>query len=87
MDSIPLAEAHAHLSELIVRVQAGDTIDVTPRGKPVARLTASPGNPSFWPRSSQSRRLCQHMSNVLPAKKCSCAIVKVRSCYVDARSP
>jgi antitoxin (DNA-binding transcriptional repressor) of toxin-antitoxin stability system len=40
MDSIPLAEAHAHLSDLIDQIQAGDTTDVTPRGKPVARLTA-----------------------------------------------
>lgn len=40
MDAIKLADAKAHLSELVDRVQAGDSIDITRRGKPVARLTA-----------------------------------------------
>lgn len=40
MGAINLADAKAHLSELIDRVEAGDSIDITRRGKPVARLTA-----------------------------------------------
>jgi len=40
MSAISLAEAKAHLSELIDRVEAGETIDITRRGKPVARLVA-----------------------------------------------
>ncbi len=40
MDAITLADAKARLSELIDRVEAGDTIDITRRGRPVARLTA-----------------------------------------------
>jgi prevent-host-death family protein len=40
MDAISLADAKAHLSELIDQVQAGASIDITRRGKPVARLTA-----------------------------------------------
>lgn len=40
MDQINLADAKAHLSELVDRVEAGDSIDITRRGKPVARLTA-----------------------------------------------
>lgn len=40
MATISLADAKAHLSELVDRVEAGDTIDITRRGKPVARLTA-----------------------------------------------
>ncbi|MGE6742190.1 type II toxin-antitoxin system Phd/YefM family antitoxin [Allorhizobium pseudoryzae] len=40
MPSINLADAKAHLSELIDRVEAGDSIDITRHGKPVARLTA-----------------------------------------------
>ena len=40
MNPINLADAKAHLSELVDRVQAGDSIDITRRGKPVARLTA-----------------------------------------------
>ena len=40
MDAISLADAKARLSELVDRVEAGDSIDITRRGKPVARLTA-----------------------------------------------
>jgi prevent-host-death family protein len=38
MTNIPVAEAKNHLSELIARVEAGEEIAVTRRGKPVARL-------------------------------------------------
>ena len=38
MDAINLADAKAHLSELVDRVEAGESIDITRRGKPVARL-------------------------------------------------
>ncbi|TVR10524.1 MAG: type II toxin-antitoxin system Phd/YefM family antitoxin [Salinarimonadaceae bacterium] len=41
MDAVNLAKAKAHLSELVDRVEAGDAIDITRRGKPVARLTAA----------------------------------------------
>ncbi len=40
MSAINLADAKAHLSELVDRVEAGDSIDITRRGEPVARLTA-----------------------------------------------
>mgnify|MGYP001810728962 FL=1 len=40
MNAVSLADAKAHLSELIDRVEAGDSVDITRRGKPVARLTA-----------------------------------------------
>lgn len=40
MDTISVAAAKAHLSELVDRVEAGQSIDITRRGKPVARLTA-----------------------------------------------
>jgi prevent-host-death family protein len=40
MSVIRLADAKTHLSELVDRVEAGDSIDITRRGKPVARLTA-----------------------------------------------
>ncbi len=41
MGAINLADAKARLSELVDRVEAGDSIDITRRGKPVARLTAA----------------------------------------------
>jgi prevent-host-death family protein len=40
VNAISLAEAKAHLSEIIDRVEAGESIDITRRGKPVARLSA-----------------------------------------------
>ncbi|WP_398475221.1 type II toxin-antitoxin system Phd/YefM family antitoxin [Tardiphaga sp.] len=39
MNPVNLADAKAHLSELVDRVEAGDSIEITRRGKPVARLT------------------------------------------------
>jgi prevent-host-death family protein len=44
VDRISLADAKAHLSELVDRVEAGDTIDITRRGKPVARLIGATGS-------------------------------------------
>lgn len=41
MDATSLADAKARLSELVDRVEAGDTIEITRRGKPVARLVAA----------------------------------------------
>ncbi len=38
MDSYSLADAKARLSELIDRVEAGEAVEITRRGKPAARL-------------------------------------------------
>jgi prevent-host-death family protein len=43
MISIPLAQAKNQLSELISRVELGETVAVTRRGKPVAHLVACSG--------------------------------------------
>lgn len=40
MDAVSLTQAKTHLSELIDRVEAGESIEITRRGRPVARLTA-----------------------------------------------
>lgn len=40
MATINLADAKAHPSELVDRVEAGASIDITRLGKPVARLIA-----------------------------------------------
>ena len=39
MDSVNLADAKAHLSELVDRAEAGETLDILRRGKPAAQLT------------------------------------------------
>jgi prevent-host-death family protein len=40
MTNVTLAEAKAHLSELVERAAAGDLVRITRRGKPVAQITA-----------------------------------------------
>lgn len=41
MTRVNLADAKAHLSDLVDRGEAGGSIEITRRGKPVARLTAA----------------------------------------------
>jgi prevent-host-death family protein len=50
MGSISLADAKAHLSELIDRVEGGESMCITRRGVPVAQLTpvAKPKKPIDW---------------------------------------
>ena len=61
MDSINLADAKAHLSELVDRVEAGDSIDITRLGKPVARLTAV-----ATPRKRIDATLLQSLTATMP---------------------
>jgi prevent-host-death family protein len=42
MNPVSIAEAKAHLSELVERVVAGERVQITRRGKPVAQLIAVP---------------------------------------------
>jgi antitoxin (DNA-binding transcriptional repressor) of toxin-antitoxin stability system len=39
MGHVNLAEAKAHLSELVARAEAGESIQISRRGKPVAQLS------------------------------------------------
>ena len=68
MDAINLADAKAHLSELVDRVEAGDSIDITRRGKPVARLTAVVG-----PRKPIDAALLQSLTATMPPQSRSAA--------------
>jgi prevent-host-death family protein len=61
MDAINLADAKAHLSELVDRVEAGESIDITRRGKPVATLTAV-----TRPRKRIDAALLQNLTTTLP---------------------
>ena len=38
MDHVNIAEAKAHLSDLVGRAEAGESIQISRRGKPVAQL-------------------------------------------------
>lgn len=61
MNAISLANAKAHLSELVDRVAAGDTIDITRRGKAVARLTAATS-----PRKRIDRTILRALTAAMP---------------------
>lgn len=64
MKNISLAEAKAHLSELIDRVEAGDTVSITRRGKEVARLTAA--DP---PRKRIDPAMLRAVTNAMPMQR------------------
>ncbi len=40
MVQVSLAEAKAHLSELVARAEAGEAIQISRRGKPIVQLTS-----------------------------------------------
>lgn len=61
MDAINLADAKARLSELVDRVEAGDSIEITRRGKPVARLAAV-----AKPRKRTDAALLQLLTAAIP---------------------
>lgn len=61
MQAVSLADAKSHLSELVDRVEAGNTIDITRRGKPVARLTVV-----TRPRRRIDRTMLQALTASMP---------------------
>ena len=61
MDAISLKYAKAHLSELVDRVEAGDSIDITRCGRPIARLTTI-----AKPRKPVDATLLQSLSAAMP---------------------
>ncbi|MQW36081.1 type II toxin-antitoxin system Phd/YefM family antitoxin [Sinorhizobium meliloti] len=79
MDAVNLADAKAHLSELVDRVEAGDSIEITRRGKPVARLTAV-----ARPRKRIDAALLQSLTATMPLQSASAADL-VRSMRDDDR--
>ena len=63
MGAINLADAKTHLSKLVDRVEAGGSIDIIRRGKPVARLTAV-----ARPRKPIDAALLQALTATMPAQ-------------------
>jgi prevent-host-death family protein len=61
MNTVSLAEAKARLSELLDRVEAGEPIDITRRGKPVARLA-----PAVSPRKPIDIALLRAVTDAMP---------------------
>jgi prevent-host-death family protein len=71
MSAVNLADAKAHLSELVDRVEAGDSIDITRRGKPVARLTAV-----ARPRKPIDAELLQSLTASMPQTQSAADLVR-----------
>lgn len=68
MDAVSLADAKARLSELVDRVEAGASIEITRRGKPVARLTAA-----AEPRKPVDAAMLRAVTAAMPAQAESAA--------------
>jgi prevent-host-death family protein len=63
MSKVSLADAKARLSELVDRVAGGESVDITRRGKPVARLTAAS------PRKPVDLAMLQALTASMPAQE------------------
>lgn len=63
MTSISLSEARRRLGETVRRVEAGETIEITRRGKPVARMTSAP-----VPRKRIDIALLQSVTDAMPGR-------------------
>jgi prevent-host-death family protein len=61
MDGVTLAEAKAHLSELVSRAAAGESIEITRRGKIVARLV-----PAEAPRKRIDAAALRAITDTMP---------------------
>jgi prevent-host-death family protein len=64
MDAVSLAEAKAHLSELIDRVEAGETVEITRRGRLAARLV-----PPETPRKPIDVDALKRLTDSLPLQE------------------
>jgi prevent-host-death family protein len=64
MTTVNLAEAKAHLSELIGQVEAGETVDILKRGKLVARLV-----PAETPRKPIDVEALRKLTEAMPRRE------------------
>jgi len=64
MRSVNLADARAHLSELVKRAASGDPVCITRRGKPVARITAVE-----MPRKRVDAAALRGMTDAMPLQR------------------
>lgn len=69
MERITLDDARAHLSEIIDRVEAGETVEITREGKLAARLVPAASAPK---RKVDVDALCA-LDNIIPYQRESSA--------------
>jgi prevent-host-death family protein len=60
MRSVSLADAKAHLSDLVARAAEGESVCITRRGKPVARLV-----PAERPRTPIDAKALREMTDAM----------------------
>jgi prevent-host-death family protein len=79
MGKVSLADAKAHLSELVERAAAGEAVSITRRGKPVAQLVST-----NTPRKPVSLGALQAVTAAMP-KQAEPARETVRQMRDEAR--
>jgi prevent-host-death family protein len=85
MDGVTLAEAEAHLGELVSRAEAGETIEICRDGKAVVRLVAvEPVHSSEGPRQAIDFAALKAFTDSLPFQEESSADI-VRRMRDEAR--
>ena len=63
MKTVSAAEANRQFSKLLRAVQEGETVTITSRGKPVARLLAADDDQAREARRLAHERLLEHLRN------------------------
>jgi prevent-host-death family protein len=71
METISVADTKAHLSKLLDRIEKGEEIVVTRRGKPVARLTP------VKPRKKPFPLLSEFRSRIPPLKTTGSEVLRI----------
>jgi prevent-host-death family protein len=66
MDGYNIADLKAHLSEVIARVEAGESVDIMRRGKPVATI-----NPKAKPKKKVDIAMLDALASRLPYQEVS----------------
>lgn len=61
--TVSIADAKAHLSELVERAAGGETVVITRRGRPIARMSAA-----ARPRKSVDRQRLERLTAAMPAQ-------------------
>jgi prevent-host-death family protein len=79
MKHVNLADAKAHLSELVDRAEAGETVEIVRRGKPAARLS-----PPATPKTKVNVAALRALASRLPRQRTTAAKA-VRSLRQSAR--
>ena len=72
MDSYSLADAKARFSELVERAEAGETVDITKRGKLVAKLTPAKRRLTKF----DVDQLSAFTATLAPSKECAVEMIR-----------